>query len=152
MKAQRFKLLTIISLTTSLFSVYASAEDIYTSFFSENAVGGYDTVAYFTENKAVEGNKDIALEYKGVTWLFSSEKNKALFLKNPETYRPQYGGYCAWAVAVKKNKAPGRPQYWRIIDNKLYLNYSERVQNDWLKDTASFIEQANKYWPKIQEN
>ena len=59
---------------------------------------------------------------------------------------PQYGGYCAWAVAAKKQRAPGDPKYWKIVDNKLYLNYDSSVQEKWLKDIPGFIEAADKHW------
>ena len=48
-----------------------AAAEVYTSFFSSVAVGGYDPVAYFTENKAVEGKTTFSHQYKGAEWRFS---------------------------------------------------------------------------------
>lgn len=127
------------------------AGEIYTSLFNNKAAGGYDTVAYFTEGKPVKGNKKYTVEYLGADWHFSSEKNKALFEQDPDKYRPQYDGHCAWAVAETQSKAPGNPEYWKIVDDKLYLNYNEEVQSRWVKDIPGFIKLANEYWPEVSK-
>lgn len=93
------KLITMVMLLVSPY-VFAT-DEIYTGFFSSKALDGYDTVAYFTSGKPVEGSKKFSTEYKGADWYFSSEKNLTLFVNNPEKYAPQYGGYCAWAVSAK---------------------------------------------------
>ncbi|MFL0803155.1 MAG: YHS domain-containing protein [Agarilytica sp.] len=127
-------------------SASAFSEAIYTDFFSDKALSGYDTVAYFKAGKPIKGKKEHTSKYLGVKWFFSSAKNKALFDKEPDKYRPQFGGHCAWAVAENNAKAKGDPQYWRIVDDKLYLNYNADVQNKWLKDIPGFIVQGNKNW------
>lgn len=134
-----------------LLSSCLMAEDIYTPFYSNKALQGYDTVAFFTKGKAVKGADSYRLELYGVDWLFSSEENLRLFKKNPEKYRPQYGGYCAWAVGSKNSKAPGDPNYWRIVDGKLYLNYDKRVQQKWLDDIPGFIQRADQNWPQLKD-
>ena len=58
------------------------------------AVNGYDVVAYFS-NTATKGNKKITAKHEGVTYNFSSQENKALFVANPQKYLPQYGGWCS---------------------------------------------------------
>ena len=45
------------------------------------AIQGYDPVAYFTQNKAVKGNKQFAASAEGVLYYFSTAANKELFLK-----------------------------------------------------------------------
>src|SRR5512135_2769630 len=87
------------------------------------AIRGYDPVAYFTESKPVEGSKQFTFEWQGATWRFASAANRDLFAKTPEKYAPQYGGYCAYAVS-QGHTATIDPQRWRIVDGKLYLNYS----------------------------
>jgi YHS domain-containing protein len=61
---------------------------------------GYDTVAYFKQGKALKGNPAIESTYQGVTYLFASAANKADFDKDPAKYVAQYGGFCAYAVAI----------------------------------------------------
>jgi len=127
------------------------AGEIYTGLFNNKAVGGYDTVAYFTEGVPMKGKSKFKVEYLGADWYFSSAKNKKLFEEDPDKYRPQYNGHCAWAVAENQSKAPGDPKYWKIVDDKLYLNYNKEVQSRWFKDIPGFIELADKYWPEVSE-
>lgn len=124
-----------------------AADPIYTSWLSSNPVGGYDAVSFFS-GEPQKGSKDFALEYSGKTWLFANADNLAKFKAEPEKYAPQYGGYCAWAAAQNK-LAPGDPKYWRIVDGKLYLNYSKGVQKDWEVDIPGFIKKANENWHSL---
>jgi YHS domain-containing protein len=112
------------------------------------AVKGYDTVAYHTENKPVEGKADFQFVWNGATWNFSSEANRDSFAKNPEKYAPQYGGYCSYAVA-QGYTADGDPQAWKIVDGKLYLNYSPKVKELWEQDIPGNIKNANENWQKF---
>jgi YHS domain-containing protein len=113
------------------------------------AIQGYDPVAYFESNKAIEGNKEIKTEYNGAIYYFSSESNKALFLKNPSQYEPQFGGFCAYGVS-EGHESPIKPEAFTIVDNKLYLNYNLKVKEIWSKDRAARIEKATINWQKIQ--
>ena len=144
------KVITNIFLIMALaFSTQVLAKSpVYTSFFSSVAVSGYDTVAYFTENKPVKGDVQFATEYKGIAWHFSSQENLEKFKSSPEKYAPQYGGYCAWAVA-HNDTAKGDPLQWTILNNKLYLNYDSSIQNKWLKDKEALITKANNFWPEL---
>ncbi len=126
----------------------SSAGEIYTGFFGNKAASGYDVVAFFTEGKPVEGSSSHSYKWHGAKWLFSSEKNRDAFIKDPEKYAPQYGGHCAWAVAAKDKLVEGSPKYWRIVDNKLYFNYDGSVQNMWEKDIPGFITKGNNNWVK----
>ena len=129
-------------------TVQAKSPEIYTGWLNSSAVGGYDPVAYFTEGKPVAGSANITHEWKGATWRFASEKNRDLFKASPEKYAPQYGGYCAWAVA-QGYTAKGDPNHWKIVDGKLFLNYDASVQRNWEKDIPGHIANANKNWPKV---
>lgn len=44
---------------------------------------GADVVAYFTQDKYVQGNGQFRSSYEGVDFRFSSAENKALFDKEP---------------------------------------------------------------------
>ncbi len=126
----------------------ASKAEIYTGFLSGVAVGGYDVVAYFSEKRPVKGSDTHEMSYKGATWRFASRENLEKFRANPAAYAPQYGGYCAWAVS-QGYTAKGDPEYWRIVDGKLYLNYDANVQARWEKDIPGFIRKAEANWPKV---
>ncbi len=127
-----------------------AADPLYTGFFSNTFLQGYDPVAYFTQGGPVKGRKDVSTEYQGVEIRFSSEAHRSLFLQDPQAYLPQYGGYCAWAVAQGKT-AKGDARYWKIVDDKLYLNYDKKIQAAWERDVPGFIEQAEGHWPTVLE-
>lgn len=120
--------------------------------FSTNgkAIRGYDVVAFFAESKPVQGNESFSYNWKDVTWLFSSRENLELFKTNPETYAPQYGGYCAYGMSGGY-KAPTVIETWKILDGKLYFNYSLKVQELWNKDQPGFIQKADLNWEKVRE-
>ncbi len=67
-------------------------KSINTSMFGV-AIKGYDTVAYFTEGRALKGKKEFEFKYEDARWRFSNAANRDLFAADPERYIPQYGGY-----------------------------------------------------------
>ena len=54
------------------------------------AVKGYDTVAYFTEGKAVKGKKAFEYRWKTARWRFANEQHKKMFEADSEKYAPGY--------------------------------------------------------------
>jgi len=128
----------------------AAKDPIYTGTFSNLAVSGYDPVAYFTEGRPVEGSGDIEYTWRGATWRFASQKNLEAFMADPAAYAPQYGGYCAWAVA-EGYTASADPDAWRVVEGKLYLNYSKGIQKRWEQDLPGNIARADGNWPKVLE-
>ena len=132
-------------------SIAYAAKPVYVGGRDRAAIRGYDAVAYFTENMPVKGSKEHLFEYKGAKWLFSSADNLNLFKSNPEKYAPQFGGYCAYAVS-KNTTASIKPEYFSIVDDKLYLNYSKGVYKRWTADKEKFIAAAEKNWPKVIED
>jgi YHS domain-containing protein len=128
--------------------VTASEPEIYTQFFSNLALEGYDTVAYFDQNKPVKGDSKYSYKYKDAVWQFSSQENLEKFVIMPEEYVPQYGGYCAWLVA-NGDTAKGDPQYWSIENGRLYLNYDADIQKKWLVDKSGFIKKGDAMWPSV---
>jgi len=121
---------------------------IYTGVFSNTALQGHDPVAYFTEGKPVKGDEAFTTEYMGAEFRFASAANRDAFLADPHAYAPQYGGYCAWAMADGKH-AKGDARHWRIVDGKLYLNYNKSIQKKWDADIPGFIERADTEWSDI---
>lgn len=113
---------------------------------NEYAIEGYDAVNYFTENKSAKGSEDFSYEYKNKQWHFKNAENLASFKADPQKYAPQYGGHCAWRIAQDGVGVYGDPKIWIIVDNKLYLNYNQEVNNRWVKDIPSFIEKGNDFW------
>lgn len=112
------------------------------------AIRGYDPVAYFTDGRPVEGKKQFSLEHDGTTWRFASAANRDAFMADPVKYAPQYGGFCAYAVS-QGYTAKIEPDAWRIVDDKLYLNYSTSVNKRWAEDIKGYIEAGDRNWPAI---
>lgn len=127
---------------------HAAQPEVYTGRFSKLAVDGYDPVAYFVSGAPVKGSSEFSLDYKGATWKFASAENLEKFKADPAAYAPQFGGYCAWAVAHGYT-ARGNPNFWAVVDGKLYLNYDGGVQKQWQEDVPGFIAQANANWPDV---
>ncbi len=125
-----------------------AVEAINTTFFGDLAIEGYDPVAYFKENRPVKGNRKFEFNWMNANWRFSSQKNLDLFKENPDQYAPQYGGYCAYAVA-QNDTASIKPELFTIHNNKLYLNYNEKINKKWRADKDRLISQANRNWPQL---
>ena len=128
--------------------LYAS-DPVYET--SAGAIDGYDPVAYFTQGQPVAGTAEFTHEWNGATWRFSSAANLAAFRLEPERYAPQFGGYCAYAVA-NAYTAKSDPQAWHVEDGKLYLNFNADVRTTWLAKKAEFIPAAVKNWPAVIED
>ncbi|EFL87987.1 YHS domain-containing (seleno)protein [Ahrensia sp. R2A130] len=123
-----------------------AAPNIYAE--SGVAIDGTDTVAYFTEGKPVPGKREFSHEWNGTTWLFANEENRAKFAADPAAFAPQYGGYCAYAVS-EGYTASTVPDAWKIVDGKLYLNYSKGVQSTWEENQSKRIVDADGNWPSV---
>lgn len=116
------------------------------------AIKGYDPVAYWNSDQPQKGSKQFSHEWRGARWHFANEENKTLFIENPEKYAPQYGGYCAWAMADGKGRTvPVDPEAWSIENGKLYLNYNLKVRAEWLKTKDQDIVVADKNYPVITD-
>ena len=145
-----FTVLLLQAVTALTAPPAVAKEPVYTGVFSSLAVSGYDPVAYFVEGRPVEGRKAFEFEWNGATWRFANAENRAAFAADPEKFAPQYGGYCAWAVS-QGTTASTDPEAWRIVDGKLYLNYSKSVQSTWVRDIPGNIAKADKNWPGVLE-
>ena len=114
---------------------------------------GYDVVAYFSK-KVTKGSAKFEYKYDGANYRFSTQKNLDTFKSNPKKYVPQYGGWCAYAMADKGEKVTINPKTFEIRNGKLYLFYNAYFTNtfeSWLEETPSkLIPKANKNWNKIK--
>lgn len=114
---------------------------------------GYDVVAYFSK-KVQKGNAKFEYTYDGADYRFSTQKNLETFKLNPPKYVPQYGGWCAYAMADKGEKVSINPKTFEIRNGKLYLFYDAYFNNtyeSWLEESPSkLIHEANMNWDKIK--
>lgn len=139
-----------ILLLTILLSTITTAQVVNTK--KGYAAKGYDVVAYF-ENAPAEGTKQYTTIYQGAKYKFSSQKNLDLFLANSDRYVPQYGGYCAYAVAATGKLVDINPKSFQIKDGKLYLFYDSIFADTlekWNEEDPEVLQpKADKNWEKI---
>lgn len=148
MQKLTFAALALLALAPIVAPAPASAAPVWTGLLgTEAAVGGYDSVSYFT-GKPVVGSDKFTAEYKGATFKFANAANLATFKANPDRYAPQYGGHCAWAAANNYRFA-GDPTVWKIVDGKLYLNYNKDVQVKWEKDIPGLVKKGDINWAAL---
>jgi len=143
-------LLTSLLFTVSLGGI-AQADKRTKTFNLENgiAIRGYDPVAYFTQQKAIRGDRNLAVKAEGVTYYFSSVANKELFKADFRKYEPQYGGWCAYAMGKSNEKVEIDPESFKIANGKLYLFYKSWINNTlfkWNKDEQNLRPRADANW------
>ena len=121
------------------------------------AINGNDVVSYFTRAESVRGNNTHIATHDGVNFWFASEEHKNLFIGNPDKYLPQYGGYCAFAMAKHNAKVSSDPSTFKIVDGKLYLFFNDYYKGTpmntmipWNGDEAKMRITANENWKKMQ--
>jgi hypothetical protein len=88
--------------------------------------------------------------HDGATYRFASAAHRDAFQADPDRYLPVYGGYCAYGVA-NGHKVKVDPEAFRVVDGRLYLNYSKGVQSKWLKDIPGNIAAAERNWPALRD-
>lgn len=137
-------LAAIVLLSTPAFA----GELVNVSGASKAAVSGYDTVAFFTDSKPVNGSPFVSAEFQGATYFFATEEHKDLFTKHPEKYAPQFGGFCAFGVSINK-LFPVDINTWQIREGKLYLNLNPDILKKFNADLEGNIARADKNWPGL---
>jgi YHS domain-containing protein len=144
-------LVTLFSLA-SLFAQEATRKKQFNLEKGSLAIQGYDPVAYFTQNKAIKGSDQYQVSAAGVVYRFASEADKETFLKSPQKYEPQYGGWCAYAMGSSGEKVDIDPETFKITDGKLFLFYhswANNTLNKWNKDEANLKTKADRNWSTI---
>lgn len=106
---------------------------------------GADVVAYFTQNKFVQGSSQFSSTYQDVSFHFSSAEHKALFDKAPEQYLPQYGGYCANGIMFGIPWG-GNATDFKMVNGKLYIFGGQVSQAAFELELDKNIALADQYW------
>ena len=133
-----FGLITIIVASRSLVSS-VRAQDVVL------AIKGYDPVAYFTDGHPVQGLPDFQYVWDDHVYRFASAEHRNMFKADPVRYAPQFGNFCAMALAIRQ-VIVADPQNWLISDGKLYVFGSPAPAGPVLfqKDLAGNIKKANE--------
>ena len=143
------------SLLTTLFffvviSISATAqEQSYTNVDDDFiALGGYDPVSYFTQDRPSKGSESFTTQHDGATYHFTSQENLDTFNADPVKYAPAYGGYCAYAMG-KGYLADANPETYKIKDGKLLVffnNFVVNTLNRWNRDEDNLYTSAEANW------
>jgi hypothetical protein len=114
------------------------------------AIKGYDPVAYFTDGRPTPGRPDIEFQWDEHTYRFASMEHRERFKADPERYAPQFGNFCAMALA-KGQIVVANPENWLISEGKLYVFGSPAPAGPVLfqKDLAGNITKANQNRPML---
>lgn len=129
------------------------ADPVNTGPFGGVAIKGYDTVAYFTEGRAMKGSEDFTYEWLGTPWQFANEDHRRLFVENPVKFAPQYGGFCTLGMAIDGHAAENidPENSWRIIEGKLYFVYDPTYVGELDGEYGDdLIAQAETNWPEAK--
>jgi YHS domain-containing protein len=122
----------------------------FNTLYAGIGIKGYDPVGYFTDNKAMVGDPQITAEYGGVTWRFASAKHRDMFVKEPEKYVPQYGGFCSLGVGVADKLFDVDPEKgWTVFEGKLYMNFDAEANTAFRRKPVEVIHQADRNWPGL---
>jgi YHS domain-containing protein len=106
---------------------------------------GADVTAYFTQGRYEQGSPEFTSRYEGVDFRFASAQSKQLFDKSPQTYLPQYGGYCANGIMFGIPWG-GDADTWRIVNGKLYIYGGQSSQEAFELSLDANIAMADRYW------
>ncbi len=138
-------------LATTLAPAPASAKEHDNVDKNHLAVQGYDVVAYFA-GSAAKGDPKITASHGGHTYRFANEQNRKAFNDAPDKYVPQYGGWCATAMA-KGDKVEIDPKTFKVTNGRLFLFYNGFWGNalkDWNANESELTRKADDAWPKLK--
>lgn len=128
----------------------ASAADQRINKNSEDvAIKGYDTVAYFTDGRAVKGKRDFEHRWQDARWLFANAEHRDLFAADPERYAPRFGGYCNGGLSLGY-MTQANPENWSIIDGRLYMNRSRKGRDRTRANPAAVLAAAEETWAEFE--
>jgi YHS domain-containing protein len=130
-------------------------------------LGGLDVVQYFTTFKLTDGSynesmvgqvgsEDYSSSYDGFRYYFLTEENRDLFDAAPESYIPQWGGFCSWGVGYETCPPypwaadclgpSGNWGHWTIQNEKLYFFLFEAAKEKFMADPDTYIANGNSRW------
>lgn len=128
----------------------ATTERVVVNRYSGLAIEGFDPVAYFTDQVAVQGVPEFEAAEAGAVWRFRNEGNRASFVSHPEVYGPRFGGYDPVDIGRGVTYA-GNPRIWLIVDDRLYLFGHEDSRAAFAANPARFLKDADARWPVLED-
>jgi YHS domain-containing protein len=116
---------------------------------------GYSPVSYLDLGIAQKGLKEFKSEHEKITYYFTSAAQKSKFDKNPNKYKPQYGGFCAFGTYAGAKFRPD-PNKFIVKDGKYFLflyDLNLDAQQLWLdeNDHQKLVTGADKNWKNLSK-
>ncbi|MCK0097381.1 YHS domain protein [Yoonia sp. F2084L] len=112
------------------------------------AIGGVDPVGYFTDARPVAGSAQFRLKWRSAIWHFASHDHRDMFERNPHRFAPRYGGFCAMSMS-QGGVSNSIPEAWGMHEGRLYLTHSLTAIDQWRRDPAAYVAQADGHWPTV---
>lgn len=146
------KFLTLLSLL--FFTLSASAQTGRNvskyNLLGDLGLKGYDPVAVFPEggSRPTKGSPSFEILHRGVSYLFTSQRNLDLFRGNPLKYEPTYGGWCAYAMA-SGSTVDIDPTLVTLHGSRAHYFVSSRAKRNFDADIDGFEVRADSNWEKI---
>ena len=116
------------------------------------AAQGYDVVSFFN-GTPLKGQASYSANYNDAKYVFASAENQKKFEASPDSYTPEYGGFCAIAMSENKEVNPN-PKSWEVRDGKLYF-FTRMLfgiidaKRQWVKKPEELRDLADKAWAKM---
>ena len=116
------------------------------------AAQGYDVVSFFN-GTPLKGQVSYSANYNDAKYVFASAENQKKFEASPDSYTPEYGGFCAIAMSEDKEVNPN-PKSWEVRDGKLYF-FTRMLfgiidaKRQWVKKPEELRDLADKAWAKM---
>jgi YHS domain-containing protein len=111
------------------------------------ALGGDCVVCYAKLGKRVAGSIDHTARYGNRLFLFPSDKEQAVFLKQPEKFDKvdlALNGDCAVCLVHANKRVPGKAEFTEVYHGFRYQFPSEKEQAAFRKDPARYAAAASK--------
>ena len=148
--------ITLLCFITGLVAYSQSEGSVRKTHFNVDnngfAIQGYDPVSFFGSNGAQEGKEEFNYKHRAITYRFANSENLDKFIASPEKYKPEYGGWCSYAMGELGEKVKIDPETFKIVNGKLYLFYNFFFNNtlkDWNDDEKHLKSEADKNWKII---
>lgn len=127
------------------------APSVWRDYASGYAIGGYDPVAYFTQNAPTLGHEGIEHHWGGASWRFVNTGNRDAFAKHPSVYAPQFAGYDVISLS-KGLTVQGSPSVWALYKQRTYLFASKASLRAWRRNRDKIIKAAHIKWAVLGKN
>jgi len=112
------------------------------------ALGGYDPVLYFLEDRPVMGDQRHQYDWGGTTWMFKNEGDLAAFRAAPQVYAPLFAGRCAFGIAQGR-PTEGSPLHHLVWRGRLLLFADATSRVAFLTDPDRLLAEAERRWPEL---